>query len=274
MEVAFDQLDDRRSAPRVETDLPILFSDYAYEWEGRCISISFQGCFIRYPEPFGEGKELALKLTHPDGDELQIDAIVRWAREDSGRLPAGMGVVFDLRDRRLIELTTDFVERLALEDVVLATRYRDALRPMSIVTVMHFARGAPENPVLTDAERTFMAWVDGERNLRSIREAVGPETWELIRFAPFSLRGKGVLTTDKSLAGEPPTTRRAGGPARPAGAAEVASRNAQAHRHYENALDALETNDERRALTELRLALMLAPGDPEISDLLNRLEED
>ncbi len=268
-----DQLFDRRATPRLESDLPARFSDYDYEWEGRCASISVQGCFIESDDLLEEGTELELALSHPDGDELTIHGIVRWAREPTGRLAAGMGIAFDLRERRSIELSTDFVERLALEDIATAPRYRDALRPLPINTVVYWARGAPENPILSDAERTFLAWVDGSRNLRAIRDAVGEETWDWICYTPFSLRGKGLITTEAGLAApSAPAQRASGGATRAPATSDVRSRNAQAHQHYQRAVEALETNERGRALTELRLAIMLAPGDPEIIELPEELE--
>jgi hypothetical protein len=273
MGMDFDQVDDRRGAARLESHLRAYFSDYNYEWEGICTSISVSGCFLESDERFPTGKEIEVRIVHPDGDEIKVDGMVRWARPAGRGLEAGMGIAFDLRARAIVEQITDFVERFALEDVQLATRYRDASQPMSIMTVLHPARGAPADPVLNDAERTFLAWVDGGRTLRDIREVVGEESWEKICYAPFSLLGKGVLTSQKALAA-PPKAQTARSPTRPPpSVGQVESRNAQAHAHYEKAMAALEANDKRRALVELRLAIMLAPGDAEISRMIAELEE-
>lgn len=272
MELELDQINDRRTAPRLELEIPVRYSDYGYQWEGVCTSVGVGGCFIQADDPFEPGKDLEVVLFHPDGDELTKDAVVRWGRQPTKRLPGGMGLAFDNRDRRSLELITDFIERLALEDVMLATRYRDAMRPLSITAVLYHARNAPENPVLSDAERTLLSWIDGSRDLRSIRQSVGSEAWDQICYTPFSLRGKGMVTTERTLAADSAAAGTGTKPAASAGVG-VQERNAQAHKHYERAIDALESDEPHRALTEARLAIMLAPGDPEVSRLISELEE-
>ncbi len=55
-------------------------------------------------------------------------------------------------------------------------------------------------------------------------------------------------------------------------ARQVLARNEQAQGYYQKALDAKAGGDVRLALTNLRLALMLAPGDAEIAAAIAELE--
>ena len=55
-------------------------------------------------------------------------------------------------------------------------------------------------------------------------------------------------------------------------ARQVIARSDQAQAYYQQALDARSRNDVRLALTNLRLALMLAPGDAEIAAAIAEIE--
>lgn len=270
-----DTLTDRRAAPRVTASLPARLSDYLYEWEGRVLSLSAGGCFVSVPQLFAPGKELSVSVTHPDGDELTLDGIVRWARGPGGRLPAGLGIAFDRRHPDRIVDLEDFVERLAVSSVELATRYRAAGRPLPLGTELFPARDAPRDAPLTPEERAFLAAVGDGSPLHEIRRQLGESEWHEASYAAFSLQGKGLVTTDRLRAGQALSGGRpAAGVGRPAPSVQqVRARTGKAQSFYQQALDALNAGDKRLALTNLRLALMLAPGDPEITAALADLED-
>lgn len=273
-----DVVADRRSTPRLATELPVVFSDYQYEWDATCLSLSASGCFIATDTLFAPGKDVEVTLNHPDGDTLKAEGRVRWARGTGEREAPGLGIAFDLRSSDIAAGLTDFVERLAVVDVETATRFRAAGKPLPASTILYVARDAPPNPTLTTEERAFLACVDGQAALYEIKSSVGDTQWERICFAPFSLLGKGVLTRRKANA----DPRRLSGASQRVGgggsgnaptAGQVIRRSEKAQDYYQQALYALRANDKRLALTNLRLAIMLAPGDPEITATLAELEE-
>ena len=271
-----DVVRDRRVHPRLATRLPVRFSDFQYEWDGTCLSLSAGGCFIATGTGLPEDTDLDVDLVHPDGDALRVEGRVRWSREATSRVAGGLGIAFDFRKRGVLEALTDFVERLAVVDVKTATRFRAAGQPLPASTILYPARDAPPSPTLTTEERALLACVDGRASLHEIRQEVGEAQWDRLCFAPFSLIGKGVITQRKERAAAlgPGRARAPVGAPASAGptARQVIARSDQAQAYYQQALDARSRNDVRLALTNLRLALMLAPGDAEIAAAIAEIE--
>ena len=163
-----DVVRDRRVHPRLATRLPVRFSDFQYEWDGTCLSLSAGGCFIATGTGLPEDTDLDVDLVHPDGDALRVEGRVRWSREATSRVAGGLGIAFDFRKRGVLEALTDFVERLAVVDVKTATRFRAAGQPLPASTILYPARDAPPSPTLTTEERALLACVDGRASLHEI----------------------------------------------------------------------------------------------------------
>ncbi len=260
-------LRDRRAYPRLAVSLPCRFSDFNYEWDGTVVSLSTAGCRVESRQLFRPGKDLSFVVRTEEGEELTAEGIVRWVRAATGRDPGLLGVEFDLRRPGLAENTTDFVERLAASDVDVAMRYRAAGRPIPMAQILYQKRQRPPDVQLTNEERTFLACIDGRTDLYGVRQALGP-AWESVSYAAFSLLGKGVLTTIQAQG----IVGTAQGPRPAPTAKETMARNQKAQEYYEKAMEARATGNVPLALTNLRLAIMLAPGDPEITRALEELE--
>lgn len=277
----FDHLRDRRAAPRLTCKVPARISDYHYDWDGVITSISSAGCFFATTEDFTQGQGVEIVILAPLAGELKFDALVAWIHPHSrGDRPRGIGAGFELKDTDRIATLDDMVENLAVENVETATRYREASRPLPYSSVLFIHRAAPSNPILNDDERAFLACVDGNASLTDIMHQMTEAEWAEISYAPFSLLGKGVVTARRALAGDPREAQRIGAPrlkrvsAGPAPTREqVKARNASAHAHYQNGVSALNDGDPRMARTYFVLAMQLAPGDAEITEALQKLDD-
>lgn len=59
------------------------------------VDLSKGGIFISTPEPLGVGSEVRLSLIIPGGGEVELNGIVKWARNDeTSEDRAGMGIEF------------------------------------------------------------------------------------------------------------------------------------------------------------------------------------
>ncbi len=170
-----DVVRDRRVHPRLATRLPVRFSDFQYEWDGTCLSLSAGGCFLATGAILPVDTDLDVDLVHPDGDALRVEGRVRWSREATSRVAGGLGIAFDFRKRGVLEALTDFVERLAVVDVKTATRFRAAGQPLPVSTILYPSRDAPANPTLTPEERALLACIDGRASLYEIPPGGGRE---------------------------------------------------------------------------------------------------
>ncbi len=260
-------LRDRRAYPRLRVSLPCRFSDFNYEWDGHIVSLSTSGCRVEAQQLFRPGKDLSFTIPDETGGELRADGIVRWVAAPTHRERGRLGVEFDLRKAGVAELLTDFIEALAASDVDVAMRYRAAGRPLPMSQILYRKRQTPEGVTLTNEERTFLACLDGRTDLYGVRDQLGP-AWKAINYAAFSLLGKGVITTHRAqgVIGDARGVRPA------PTAQETMNRNQKAQEYYEQAMAARAQGNDALALTHLRLAIMLAPGDPEITAAIAELE--
>ncbi len=88
-------MQEKKQAPRIETDLRFISCSSAISTDSRITDISTTGAFIETSEPLPIDAELDLHLQLPDdSDIISIDARAVWTKSVCFAASAGMGVQF------------------------------------------------------------------------------------------------------------------------------------------------------------------------------------
>lgn len=88
-------MNEKRQAPRIETDLRFISCSSGISMDSRIINMSTTGAFIETSEPLPIDAQLDLHLQLPgDSEIVSIDACVVWKKSVCSAAAAGMGVQF------------------------------------------------------------------------------------------------------------------------------------------------------------------------------------
>jgi uncharacterized protein (TIGR02266 family) len=88
-------MQEKRLAPRIETDLRFISCSSGISTDSRIADMSTTGAFIETSEPLPIDAELDLHLQLPgDSDIMSIDARVVWVKTIANAISAGMGIQF------------------------------------------------------------------------------------------------------------------------------------------------------------------------------------
>lgn len=260
---------DRRGYDRVALRFPVEWADHYYEWPGECLNFGAGGVYVIGAKPLKPGKKLNVKLLPPHEAPLELAAKVAFATED------GMGLAFDVRAAEAYERAVDLFERLIARDTNLALKVKSKSRVLRLATTLFPTVAAlSANACVNPAEKRVLGFFNDGRRLEELQRAIGEATWPLHANSVFALLERGVLTTNKGLAASPEDVAagRAKAPVQPAVSTPSGPRPPQAEKYYQKGQLDLDANNPMSALTNFKLALMLAPGDPQILKLVQELE--
>ena len=260
---------DRRAYDRIPARFPVTWADHYYEWKGECLNFGAGGCYVLAEKPLKPGKKLTVKLMPPREAELELPGKVAFATSD------GMGLSLDVRAPEAFERAIDLFERMIARDTSLAVRLKTKPRLIEPSTVLYATPAAlAAGAVVNAEEKRILSQFNDAKRVDELKKACG-DAWLSHVHAVFALVERGILTTNRALAARPEDLA-SGRPRAPApveaGAAPSGPRPPQAEKYYQKGKDDLAAGNKLSALTNFKLALMLAPGDPVILKIVDELD--
>lgn len=258
---------DRRQYDRIAARFPVEWSDHYYEWAGECLNFGTGGVYVITPQPLKAGKQLKIRISPPREPELELDGKVAFATSD------GMGLAFDVRSAEHFEQVQEIFERMTARDPLLLARLRARVRELTPGTMLYPTRlSGGANATVNPLEKQALGLVGDGKRVDEIARGQGDRMFQLAH-GIFALLERGVLTVRQGDAAKPgevsrqPSGPQAGAPATPSG-----PRNAQAEKYLQKGKEDFAAGNKLAALTNFKLAIMLAPGDPVILGYLEELD--
>jgi uncharacterized protein (TIGR02266 family) len=86
---------NQRAKRRTVVDLEVGFESESNFYVGFTEEVTAQGVFVATYVPKPIGSRIALAITLPDGEKLEVPAIVTWTRDPNGESWPGMGMEFE-----------------------------------------------------------------------------------------------------------------------------------------------------------------------------------
>lgn len=253
-----DGFTERRTSPRVPYRFAAEWSDHFYEWSGDALNVGPGGCFV-VGQPLAQAKILRVALALPGQAPFVVDATVAHAAAD------GMGLAFRLPDTGAFARSADAFERLVVRDPELAARVRRFMPRLEPgVRLYPTPRAARTGAARTPDERRALRLAGTGATVRDLRSRGGAG----LAHAVFALLERDLLTTIQGRGTQGVST--VPGEA-PAPAPREGTRAPSAERYFRQAQEHLQGGNAPAAITALRLALALCPGDPQIEAELARL---
>jgi hypothetical protein len=253
-----DGFQDRRTSARIPVQFPATWSDHFYEWPGEALNLGAGGVFT-VGAPLDPGKQLRISLELPGQDPLTLDATVAHATSD------GMGFAFRLQDTATFARAVEAFERQVVRDPQMAARARRHVGSLPDAERLFPTPRALQGGGRTPAENRALNLVGSGAQVRELRTRGGAALGPVL----FALLERDLLTTHESRAvrdAPAPWTEPSAGPTR-----RESARSPAAERYFQQAVQELADGNDRAAVTSLRLALVLSPGDPQIEAELQRL---
>ncbi len=97
---------------RAKVGLPAIYFVGSAQGEGRVENLSRDGLFLRSPMLPKEGEHVVIKLTTPNGTEITVEGIIRWATHanaDDKGAPLGFGVELSSHGDDYLVVVEDFL---------------------------------------------------------------------------------------------------------------------------------------------------------------------
>ena len=181
-----DVIYDRRSAPRLTFDLPVVLRDAAYAWKANIENISSSGCLLRLGNRLPVGKQLEVELK-PSGR-----AATRVRGEIVHLQPDGLaGFRFFVDRSEDYEKTVDLFEWLMAQKPGLAVEVQKRPVMLAKTTVLW---PLPESEVTPRPEEAkFMTLFVGGRSLAEVEKIVGPR-FQNFMYLAFSMLDRKLLS--------------------------------------------------------------------------------
>jgi uncharacterized protein (TIGR02266 family) len=86
---------NQRAKRRAVVDLEVGFESETNFYVGFTEELTAEGLFVATYSPKPIGSRVALSVTLPDGEKLEVPAIVKWTRDPNGETWPGMGMEFE-----------------------------------------------------------------------------------------------------------------------------------------------------------------------------------